>query len=85
MDFIDFGDLIPVVAIIASVAFAAIALRYYQLRIENRRADRADTLHAEEKHRLEKRIAVLERIALDRGVQTAEQIDALMLDKEEIR
>ena len=31
-----------------------------------------------EKKRLEARLAVLERIVTDRGIQTAEQIDALM-------
>jgi energy-converting hydrogenase Eha subunit H len=81
MDFINFGDLIPVVSILAAVAFAAIAMRFYQLRIESRRSERIETLHAEEKQRLEKRIAVLERLAVDRGIQTAEQVDALMLDR----
>ena len=32
----DFGSLIPVVAILATVAFAAMAVRLYQLRMENR-------------------------------------------------
>ena len=37
-----------------------------------------DALHnAAEKKRLEDRLAVLERIVTDRGIQTAEQIDAL--------
>jgi hypothetical protein len=79
MDFIDFGDLIPIVAILAAVAFAAIAVRFYQLRIESRQADRTAVLHGEEKRSLEQRIAVLERIATDRGIGTAEQIDALMM------
>lgn len=79
MDFINFGELIPIVSILAAVAFAAMGVRIYQLRIESRQADRAATLHAEEKRRLEQRIAVLERIATDRGIQTADQIDALAI------
>ncbi len=34
-------------------------------------------MQAEEKQRLEARLAVLERIVTDRGIQTAEQIEAL--------
>ena len=77
MDFIDFGSLIPVAAILATFGFAWLALRYYELRAENRRADRAYVVQSEEKKVLEKRLAVLERIVTDRGMQTAEQIDAL--------
>jgi len=85
MDFINLGELIPIVSILAAVAFAALAVRVYQLRIESRHADRAANLHRDEKERLEKRIAVLERIATDRGAQTAEQIDALALDADNRR
>ena len=43
-------------------------------------------LSPEEKHRLERRLAVLERIVTDRGIETAEQIEALRhLDTEEMR
>ena len=73
----DFADLIPVVAILASVAFAAMAIRFYQLRIESRRMEHEATVQAEEKRRLEQRLAVLERLATDRGIETAEQIEAL--------
>ena len=77
MDFIDFDALIPVVSILSSLGFAWIGLRYYQLRIESRQAERAATVEAAEKRRLEQRLAVLERIVTDKGLQTAEQIEAL--------
>ena len=73
----DFGSLIPVVAILATVAFAAMAVRLYQLRMENRMAERSAGIEAQEKRRLEQRLAVLEAIVTDRGLQTADQIEAL--------
>jgi hypothetical protein len=69
--------MIPVVAILATVAFAAMIVRVYQLRIENRHMERKATIAAEEKRRLEQRLSVLERLATDRGIQTAEQIEQL--------
>ena len=77
MEFIDFGSLIPVVAIIATVAFAWILLRFYEARSQNRSLSREAEQQAAEKRRLEQRLAVLERIITDRGAQTAEQIEAL--------
>jgi len=74
---VDFGSLIPVVAILATVAFAAMIVRVYQLRIESRNMERQATIVAEEKRKLEQRLAVLERLATDRGIQTAEQIEQL--------
>jgi len=74
---VDFGSLIPVVAILATVAFAAMIVRVYQLRIESRQMERKATIAAEEKGKLEQRLAVLERLATDRGIQTAEQIEQL--------
>ena len=73
----DFASLIPVAGILSSVAFAAMAVRVYQLRIESKRMERQATIEAEEKRRLEQRLAVLERLATDRGIDTAEQIEAL--------
>ena len=69
--------LIPIVAILASVAFAAMGVRLYQLRIESRRMERQAGIEAEEKRKLEQRLAVLERLATNRGIETAEQIEAL--------
>ena len=77
MEFIDFGSLIPVAGIFAGVAFAWIGLKHRQLVLEHKRSERDATMQGEEKRRLEQRLAVLERIVTDRGLQTAEQIDAL--------
>ena len=73
----DFRALVPVVAILASLGFGWIWLRYMELKAGNRQWEHRSLEQAEEKRRLEKRIAVLERIATDRGLSTAEQIDAL--------
>jgi hypothetical protein len=74
---VDFGDLIPVVAILSWVAFAWIGLRHRELKLANRRVTIEAEQESEEKKRLEARLAVLERIVTDRGLQTAEQIEAL--------
>ena len=74
---VNLGPLIPITGILASVAFAWIALRYRQLSLENRRASADASQEAEEKTKLLARLAVLERIVTDRGVETAAQIDAL--------
>ena len=86
MDFIDFGSLIPIAGIFGGVAFAWIGLKYRQLSFEHKRAEREATIQAEEKHRLERRLAVLERIVTDRGIETAEQIEALReIETEQVR
>lgn len=77
MPFIDFGSLIPIAGIGAGVAFAWIGLKHRQLMLEHKRSEREATLQGEEKRRLEQRLAVLERIVTDRGLETAEQIEAL--------
>lgn len=73
----DFGDLIPVVSILAGLGFAWLGLRHRQLKLDARRLELEAESSAAEKHRLEKRVAVLERIATDHGVETADQIEAL--------
>ena len=86
MEFIDFGPLIPIAGILAGVAFAWIGLKHRQLVLDQKKAERDATLHSDEKRRLEQRLAVLERIVTDRGLQTAEQIAALReMDSEELR
>ena len=86
MEFIDFGSLIPVAGIFAGVAFAWIGLKHRQLMLEHKRSERDASLQGEEKRRLEQRLAVLERIVTDRGLQTAEQIEALrQLESHEVR
>jgi hypothetical protein len=77
VELIDFGDLIPVAGIFAGVAFAWIGLKHRQLVLEHKRSEQEASLQSDEKRRLEQRLAVLERIVTDRGLQTAEQIEAL--------
>ena len=74
---IDFGSLVPVTAILAGVAFAWIGLRYKELKLRAGTLEREAGEQDEEKRKLLQRLAVLERIATDRGLQTAEQIEAL--------
>jgi hypothetical protein len=73
----DFGDLIPIAGIFSGVAFFWIGLKHRRMMLTHHRSERQAALDAEEKTRLEKRLAVLERIVTDRGIQTAEQIEAL--------
>ena len=75
----DFAALIPVAGIAAGVAIMWICYKYMELRVVGRKAvEEAAREHAEKKKKLEARLAILERIVTDRGIQTAEQIDALM-------
>lgn len=73
----DFSALIPVAGILSGVAIIWICYKYLELRVTSRRARDEMVLEREEKQRLEARLAVLERIATDRGIETADQIDAL--------
>lgn len=77
MEFIDFGALIPVVAILSSLGFGFIWLRYHELKVTSRQMELDAGKQAADKAELEDRLRVLERIVTDRGLQTAEQIDAL--------
>ena len=75
---IDFAALIPVTGILAGVVIMWICYKYMELRVVGRKAAEDAAQERAEKQRLEARLAVLERIVTDRGIQTAEQIDALM-------
>ena len=81
MEFIDFRALIPIVAILSSLGFGFIWLRYHELKVESRRMEQEAGINAAEKRQLEQRRAVLERIATDRGIETADQIKALELNR----
>lgn len=82
----DFGPLIPIAGIFAGVAFAWIGLKHRQLVFDHKRSEQEATVQAEEKRRLEQRLAVLERIVTDRGIETAEQIEALRdIETDQIR
>ena len=75
---IDFAALIPVTGILAGVVIMWICYKVMELRVVGRKAVEDAALERAEKKRLEARLAVLERIVTDRGIQTAEHIDALM-------
>jgi len=77
LEFIDFGSLIPVAGIFAGVAFAWIGLKHRQLMLDHKRFEQSASVEAEEKHLLEQRMRVLEKIITDGGLQTAAQIEAL--------
>jgi len=88
MDPMNFGELIPVVAILATVAFALIgflaymarrffAFREKQLEVETRLAAEKAAQYAASNMELEQRVRVLEQIVTDGGAQTAAQIEAL--------
>ena len=80
------GPLIPIVAILAGVAIMWICLRYRQLTLDHRRSEMEFAEQGAEKKRLEQRLAVLERIVTDRGLETADQIEALReRDAEQVR
>ena len=73
----DLNALIPIAGIGSGVAIMWIGYKWQELRVLGRRAQEEAAVQAEEKQRLEARLAVLERIVTDRGIQTAEQIEAL--------
>ena len=75
---IDFAALIPVTGILAGVVIMWICYKVMELRVVGRKVVEDAAHERAEKQRLEARLAVLERIVTDRGIQTAEQIDALM-------
>ena len=80
------GPLIPLAGILSGVAIMWICLRYRQLTLEHRRTELEFGEQGEEKKRLEQRLAVLERIVTDRGIETADQIEALReRDAEQVR
>jgi hypothetical protein len=82
----EIADLIPIAGIFSGVAIIWIGYKYQELKVFGRKARDEAELERAEKKRLEARLAVLERIVTDRGIQTAEQIEALRTtDAEELR
>lgn len=71
------AHLIPIAGILSGVAIMWICYKYMELRVRSRALELDAGEQTEEKRQLLDRLAVLERIATDRGVHTAEQIDAL--------
>ena len=82
----DFAALIPIAGILSGVAIMWICYKVMELRVVGRKATEEAALQQAEKKQLQARLAVLERIVTDRGIQTAEQIEALRhADAEELR
>jgi hypothetical protein len=80
------AEFIPIAGILSGVAIMWIGYKYRELTVVGRKAQEVAAEEAAEKKRLEARLAVLERIVTDRGIQTAEQIEALRhADAEELR
>lgn len=73
----DFANLIPIAGILSGVAIIWICYKYQELRVLGRRGQGEAELERAEKKRLGARLAILERIVTDRGIQTADQIEAL--------
>lgn len=71
------AQLIPIAGILSGVAIMWICYKFLELRVRARAMELEAGEQADEKRQLLDRLAVLERIATDRGVHTAEQIDAL--------
>jgi hypothetical protein len=82
----DLAALIPIAGIFSGVAIMWICYKVMELKVTGRKALEVAARETAEKQRLEARLAVLERIVTDRGIQTAEQIEALRSkDAEELR
>lgn len=71
------GVSIPIVAILASVAHKWIAMKERQLAAQTSMTAEKAAQYAAHTERLEERVRVLERIAVDRGADLSDQIDAL--------
>jgi hypothetical protein len=72
-----FGMLIPIVAILASVAHRWIKLKEKQLTVQTHETAEKAAQYAAHTERLEQRVRVLERIATDKGVDVAAEIEQL--------
>ena len=73
----DLGPLIPVVAILIGFGWGWIGYKNRELSIRAKSAKHDAAEESAEKRRLEERVAVLEKIITDGGLQTAAQIEAL--------
>jgi hypothetical protein len=69
--------LIPLVAIPAGVAKRWISFKEKEIEALKHRAAEESAAHAAQTARLEQRVRVLERIATDRGIDVAEEIERL--------
>jgi hypothetical protein len=69
--------LIPLAAILAGVMKKWLALKEREIESLNQRAAEEAARHAAQTQKLEQRVRVLERIATDRGIDVAEEIERL--------
>jgi hypothetical protein len=69
--------LIPLAAIFAGVVKHWLSLKEREIDAISRRAADEAKEHATQTERLEQRVRVLERIATDRGIDVAEEIEKL--------
>jgi len=73
----DYNSLIPIVAILSGLGWGWIGLKKRELEHKYDIARHDAEEQRNEKNKLKDRVAVLEQIVTDRGVQTADQIEAL--------
>jgi hypothetical protein len=69
--------LIPIVAILAGVAKRWISLKEREIDMLQRDAAEKQARYAAMTERLEQRVRVLERIATDKGIDVADEIERL--------
>jgi hypothetical protein len=73
----DLGPLVPIAAILTGLGWGWIGYKNRALTVRAAEANRHAADEGAEKQRLEHRVAVLEKIITDGGLQTAAQIEAL--------
>jgi hypothetical protein len=69
--------MIPIVAIISRTVTKMIALKEKQLEVQTSMTAEKSAQYAAHTERLEARVRVLERIATDKGVDLADEIESL--------
>jgi hypothetical protein len=73
----DLGPLVPIVAILSGLGWGYLGYKKRELAHKYDLARHDADEQRGEKDRLKERVAVLEQIVTDRGVETANQIEAL--------